>query len=48
MLAANVKAFMLLGHGYSSARQQVLNKDIEFKIYSKAQLKNQQLEQKQI
>jgi len=40
MVAANVKAFMLLGRGYSSARQQVLNKDIQYKSYSKAQLKN--------
>ena len=36
----NVKAFMLLGQGYSSAGQQVLNKDIEYKSYSKAKLKN--------
>jgi hypothetical protein len=30
---------MLLGRGYSSAGQQVLNKDIQYKSYSKAQLK---------
>jgi hypothetical protein len=29
-------AFMLLGHGSSSAGQQVLNKDIQYKSYSKA------------
>jgi hypothetical protein len=39
-MAYNVKAFMLLGHGCSSAWQQVLNKDIEYKSNSKAQLKN--------
>jgi hypothetical protein len=32
-------ASMLLGHGYSLVRQQVLNKDIEYKPYAKAQLK---------
>jgi hypothetical protein len=31
---------MLLGHGYSSAWQRVLNKDIEYKSHSKAKLKN--------
>jgi hypothetical protein len=30
---------MLLGHGCTSAGQQVLNKDIEYKSHSKVQLK---------
>ena len=30
---------MLLGHGCSSAGQQVLNKDIQYKLYSEAELK---------
>lgn len=43
-VAGNVKAFMLLGNGYSSARQQVLNKDMAYKSYSKARLENGKLE----
>jgi hypothetical protein len=38
-MAHNVKAFMLLGYGYSSAWQQVLNKDMQMNSYSKADLK---------
>jgi hypothetical protein len=38
-VAPNVKAFMLLGHGNSSAWQQVLNKDMQHKSYSKVKLK---------
>jgi len=38
--AGYVLAFMLLGIRYSSAWQQVRNKDIQLKRYSKTQLKN--------
>ena len=43
-MAPNVKAFMLLGHGCSSARQQGLIKDIQYKSYSKADLKKRRLD----
>ena len=41
----NVFAFMLLGRGYSSAGQQVLNKDIELKWF-KSPIEKRSLEQK--